>query len=239
MTWGSQPNLQLNIHASVASQITTQADPLPLPKPPNGNPLPNKYLNLTPRPSPKSPPPTSYTIATPARNHIKHDTHTNQNHIHQPKPHPPTLLPPSETSTMSQPPGPQASSSHSQQQQQTQTTAAPTTGSQTITHPATQPPPPQSAILRLRGAALSDGRSVQWSEDTIDNEGLGRKKSKGTLPSRYPPHLAPLLNIHLCSLLHLPPPQRRRRVQRRVFLLFFVLRLRLRFRFRWERRREA
>ncbi|KAK0706704.1 phosphatase inhibitor-domain-containing protein [Lasiosphaeria miniovina] len=34
------------------------------------------------------------------------------------------------------------------------------------------------AILRLRGAHTSTGRSVQWREDVVDNEGLGRKKSK-------------------------------------------------------------
>lgn len=32
--------------------------------------------------------------------------------------------------------------------------------------------------LRLRGAHSSTGRSVQWAEDVVDNEGLGRKSSK-------------------------------------------------------------
>lgn len=34
-------------------------------------------------------------------------------------------------------------------------------------------------ILRLRGRHNANGRSVQWAEDVVDNEGLGRKSSKG------------------------------------------------------------
>ncbi|KAI6780393.1 phosphatase inhibitor [Emericellopsis cladophorae] len=33
-------------------------------------------------------------------------------------------------------------------------------------------------VLRLRGARNTNGRSVQWAEDVVDNEGLGRKSSK-------------------------------------------------------------
>ncbi|KAL2205333.1 hypothetical protein CC79DRAFT_1335860 [Sarocladium strictum] len=33
-------------------------------------------------------------------------------------------------------------------------------------------------ILRLRGRHEPDGRTVQWAEDVVDNEGLGRKSSK-------------------------------------------------------------
>ncbi|UNI20082.1 Type 1 phosphatases regulator ypi1 [Purpureocillium takamizusanense] len=33
-------------------------------------------------------------------------------------------------------------------------------------------------ILRLRGGHTSSARSVQWAEDVVDNEGLGRKSSK-------------------------------------------------------------
>jgi protein phosphatase 1 regulatory subunit 11 len=43
--------------------------------------------------------------------------------------------------------------------------------------PETREQAPQ--ILRLRGAHASNGRSVQWAEDVVDNEGLGRKSSKG------------------------------------------------------------
>jgi protein phosphatase 1 regulatory subunit 11 len=55
---------------------------------------------------------------------------------------------------------------------------------------------PRQAILRLRGATreqerevVEEGessrtrRSIKWAEDVIDNEGLGRKKSKGRHPS--------------------------------------------------------
>ncbi|PTB67488.1 hypothetical protein BBK36DRAFT_1167884 [Trichoderma citrinoviride] len=35
-----------------------------------------------------------------------------------------------------------------------------------------------SVILRLRGGHTANGRSVQWADDVVDNEGLGRKKSK-------------------------------------------------------------
>lgn len=51
-----------------------------------------------------------------------------------------------------------------------------------------------SGTLRLRGennptAAETDqeGRSarrIKWSEDVVDNEGMGKKSSKGELPSR-------------------------------------------------------
>lgn len=43
-------------------------------------------------------------------------------------------------------------------------------------------------MLRLRGAATEDGqgdgeggerRRIQWAEDVVDNEGMGKKKSKG------------------------------------------------------------
>jgi protein phosphatase 1 regulatory subunit 11 len=53
--------------------------------------------------------------------------------------------------------------------------------------------PQRQVVLRLRGATsetqetdagegASDGnarRRIQWAEDVVDNEGLGRKKSKG------------------------------------------------------------
>lgn len=34
-------------------------------------------------------------------------------------------------------------------------------------------------ILRLRGAHSPGARSVRWASDVVDNEGLGKKSSKG------------------------------------------------------------
>ncbi|KAL2160253.1 hypothetical protein VTH06DRAFT_1426 [Thermothelomyces fergusii] len=51
-----------------------------------------------------------------------------------------------------------------------QTQTAESTNQQTQTQP--------QAILRLRGAHAPTRRSVQWRSDVVDNEGLGRKKSK-------------------------------------------------------------
>jgi protein phosphatase 1 regulatory subunit 11 len=46
-------------------------------------------------------------------------------------------------------------------------------------------------VLRLRGAetGVRSKKRIQWAEDVIDNEGLGRKSSKGNdaLPSIYTP----------------------------------------------------
>jgi len=39
---------------------------------------------------------------------------------------------------------------------------------------------PPAGTLRLRGAPR-DGPRVAWDEHVVDNEGLGRKKSKSTL----------------------------------------------------------
>lgn len=66
----------------------------------------------------------------------------------------------------------------SQSQSQERAAQAPT-ASQTITQ-TTPPETAQSAprVLRLRGGNTSNGRSVQWAEDVVDNEGLGRKSSK-------------------------------------------------------------
>ncbi len=36
-----------------------------------------------------------------------------------------------------------------------------------------------SGVLRLR-AEPSEQRHIQWAEDVVDNEGLGKKSSKGT-----------------------------------------------------------
>jgi len=48
------------------------------------------------------------------------------------------------------------------------------TGSHTIQQ--TQPNP----VLRLR-AEPEERRHIQWAEDVVDNEGMGKKSSKGTL----------------------------------------------------------
>jgi protein phosphatase 1 regulatory subunit 11 len=62
-------------------------------------------------------------------------------------------------------------------QQQAPSASAP---SQTITE-TSQPPSQEQTprVLRLRGARNPAARSVQWADDVVDNEGLGRKSSKG------------------------------------------------------------
>lgn len=63
----------------------------------------------------------------------------------------------------------------------------------------TTEPRQTQAVLHLRGATREEEagsdvgesgertrRRIQWAEDVVDNEGLGRKSSKGLLP-RYPP----------------------------------------------------
>ena len=75
-----------------------------------------------------------------------------------------------------------------------QRTAAAGGPTQTQTHTVPLRIRPQQAVLRLRGASsqqvgdeeeesLESGKKrrqrIQWAEDVIDNEGLGRKKSKG------------------------------------------------------------
>ncbi|KAK5997051.1 Type 1 phosphatases regulator YPI1 [Cladobotryum mycophilum] len=54
------------------------------------------------------------------------------------------------------------------------------TTSQTTTAQISQPETREDAprILRLRGGGNASGRSVQWAEGVVDNEGLGRKSSK-------------------------------------------------------------
>jgi len=54
-------------------------------------------------------------------------------------------------------------------QTQTETNAAP--------HPRIAIP---VGTLRLRAAAAPNDTRVRWAEDVIDNEGLGRKRSKGS-----------------------------------------------------------
>ncbi|KAH6610204.1 hypothetical protein Trco_000224 [Trichoderma cornu-damae] len=64
--------------------------------------------------------------------------------------------------------------------QQQERNAQTPTATQTTTH-TTRLETVESAprVLRLRGGGnTSNGRSVQWAEDVVDNEGLGRKSSK-------------------------------------------------------------
>lgn len=85
---------------------------------------------------------------------------------------------------------------------------------------------PSDGVLRLRGRGdQSDNRRVVWSEGTVDNEGLGRKKSKSEYrvkPIRPLPvatGLTPLSSPQSTfptSLLHLPQAQGIRRIIRRV-----------------------
>ncbi|KAG6008231.1 hypothetical protein E4U21_004830 [Claviceps maximensis] len=63
--------------------------------------------------------------------------------------------------------------------QQRGATAGPS--SNTLTQTQTSHSRSQSAaprVLRLRGQHAAKGRTVQWAEDVVDNEGLGRKSSK-------------------------------------------------------------
>ncbi|CAG8464798.1 6668_t:CDS:2 [Cetraspora pellucida] len=42
----------------------------------------------------------------------------------------------------------------------------------------TRNPSRSVGTLRLRGGGLSSGRKVKWDENVVDNEGMGKKKSK-------------------------------------------------------------
>lgn len=64
--------------------------------------------------------------------------------------------------------------------QNTTRTADVPAGSRTLTEPQTEP---QAPILRLRGAQRNRGPRVQWAEGVVDNEGMGKKKSKGAFPT--------------------------------------------------------
>lgn len=68
-------------------------------------------------------------------------------------------------------------------------------------------------MLRLRGRAMP-GQRVQWTEETVDNEGLNRKKSKSA--SDPLPGDDWQADAHVYSLLHLPQAQGVRRVFGRI-----------------------
>lgn len=64
-------------------------------------------------------------------------------------------------------------------------TATPSNGSRTI---EVRPQPvlrlsAPSGVLRLR-AEPTEQRHIQWAEDVVDNEGMGKKSSKGTVPAK-------------------------------------------------------
>lgn len=64
---------------------------------------------------------------------------------------------------------------------ETSRTATPVgSASQTSTEPLVVPPTIRApdGTLQLRGGPVTN-RRVQWDEDVVDNEGLGRKSSKG------------------------------------------------------------
>ncbi|KAK3191285.1 Type 1 phosphatases regulator ypi1 [Lecanicillium sp. MT-2017a] len=58
------------------------------------------------------------------------------------------------------------------------TDPTPSTTQTTVSFDSQHSTEPAPTILRLRGRHTSTGRSVQWAEDVVDNEGLGRKSSK-------------------------------------------------------------
>mgnify|MGYP002477718697 FL=1 len=70
---------------------------------------------------------------------------------------------------------------------------APPSSSSSDPQPAPANPLP---TLRLRGRADPGARGVTWSDNTVDNEGLGRKKSKSASP---PLSFLPPLPLPLCT----------------------------------------
>ena len=70
---------------------------------------------------------------------------------------------------------------------------------------------PPVGSLRLRGAP-HDGPHVAWDEHVVDNEGLGRKKSKSTclqelmLEDIYIPNAEGRLTFSVCCIYHRPRP---------------------------------
>ena len=120
-----------------------------------------------------------------------------------------------------------------QQGSQTQTQVQEPSQQQQTQTQETQP----STILRLRGAhANPAGHRVQWAENVVDNEGLGRKSSKGTSTPPYPsPFRFPIPVIDIVeanpptnqnSLLHIPRAPRSRGILRRIiFRRIIIIRL--------------
>lgn len=64
----------------------------------------------------------------------------------------------------------------------------------------------QSPILRLRGAQRDRGPRVQWAESVVDNEGMGKKSSKGKRQNSPKNSYRTLLltNSTVCCIYHAP-----------------------------------
>lgn len=84
----------------------------------------------------------------------------------------------------------------------------------TLSTSAPGPSTSSAGVLRLRGRALNHAK-VQWEDDVVDNEFLGRKKSKSELRTVAPATARSLTPSYpATSLLHLPQAQGVRRVVR-------------------------
>jgi hypothetical protein len=95
--------------------------------------------------------------------------------------------PPSKNSTMS------SSNSPHQLSRSTRTTQTSVAAGSTVSQPSGSrtltlthaPPTNRQPVLHLRGVEVQRERTgqrpgIRWAEDVVDNEGMGRKKSKGT-----------------------------------------------------------
>ena len=75
---------------------------------------------------------------------------------------------------------------------------------------------PTGPTLRLRGADSNRrergerSRRIQWAEDVVDNEGMGKKKSKGTFISGFPfskhEFVTNYVPLPVCCIYHKPRP---------------------------------
>lgn len=74
-------------------------------------------------------------------------------------------------------------------------------GSATATQPALRLNAP-SGTLRLR-AEPAEQRHIQWAEDVVDNEGMGKKSSKGLYKQEYIRRLM-LIGELVCCIYHKP-----------------------------------
>jgi hypothetical protein len=86
-------------------------------------------------------------------------------------------------------------------------TATPNSGSRTM---EVRPQPvlrlsAPSGVLRLR-AEPSERRHIQWAEDVVDNEGMGKKSSKGTNPIRAAVIYEVLINLKSVASITNPAP---------------------------------
>lgn len=79
-------------------------------------------------------------------------------------------------------------------------------GSQTVTTPQNSSSQDEderaaspSGVLRLRGGGNT--RHVVWTDETVDNEGMGKKKSKSASDYKF---AQKQLTVFPCSLLHIP-----------------------------------